>query len=120
MSKSEKKSRGKFGAFIGGSFLGFIFCLALLAGLCCFVYFKVSPNWINKTFKTEIDLGSEEANNKTLKDLVNVVVGVAQNTDTYTLSSLNDDFGIGIKDELFGIDIKDIKSVPLSELAEAV
>ena len=114
----EKKSRGRFGAFFGGGFLGFNLCLALIFGTLAFVYFKVSPNWINKTFKTEISLG-EELNDKTLKDLVSVVSGVMQNADNYTLSDLKGDFGYEVKDELFGINIADLKNVPIKKLASA-
>ena len=122
MGRREKKEKrkGRFGAFFGGGFLGFNLALALIAGIFCFAYFKVSPNWINKTFKTEIDLGSDEINNKTLSQLVTNVISLAQNADSYKLSNLKDDFGIEIKDEMFGIKIKDLKDVPLSDLAEAV
>ena len=122
MGRREKKEKrkGRFGAFFGGGFLGFNLALALIAGIFCFAYFKVSPNWINKTFKTEIDLGSDEINNKTLSQLVTNIISLAQNADSYKLSNLKDDFGIEIKDELFGIKIKDLKDVPLSDLAEAV
>lgn len=122
MGKREKKEKrkGGFGAFFGGGFIGFNLALALIAGIFCFAYFKVSPNWINKTFKTEIDLGSDEINNKTLSQLVTNVVSLAQNANSYKLSNLKDDFGIEIKDEMFGIKIKDLKDVPLSDLAEAV
>lgn len=119
MSRSRNRS-GRVGAFFGGSFVGFILCLALLAGLGCFVYFKVSPRWINKTFKTNIDLGSDEINKKTLSDLVSTVVGLSKNMDTYTINNLNEDFGIKIKDELFGIDIKDLKEVPFDDLSESI
>ncbi len=122
MGRREKKEKrkGRFGAFFGGGFIGFNLALGLIAGIFCFAYFKVSPNWINKTFKTEIDLGSDEINNKTLSQLVTNVVSLAQNADSYKLSNLKDDFGIEIKDEMFGIKIKDLKDVPLSDLAEAV
>ena len=115
----EKKSRGRFGAFFGGGFIGFNLCLALIAGLLAFVYFKVSPNWINKTFKTDISIG-EELNDKTLNDVVKVVSGIMQNSDSYTLNDLKGDFGVEVKDELFGINIADIKQTPIKDLANAV
>ncbi len=115
---SKRKSR--VGAFFGGSFFGFILCLALIAGLGCFVYFKVSPNWINKTFKTNIDFGSDETNNKTVKDFVKSTVNLTKNLDTYTINNLNDDFGVAIKDELFGLDISGLKDVPLKNLSKEI
>ena len=120
MSRSKSKKRGGFGTFFFGSFIGFILCLALIAGTLAFVYFKVSPNWINKTFKTDIDLGSDEINNKTVKDFVDGIMGLAQHTDTYTINNLKTDFGIEIKDELLGIDISDLKDVAVDDLAEAI
>lgn len=121
MSRSRtRKSGGSVGTFFFGSFIGFILCLALLFGLGSFIYFKVSPAWINKTFKTNIDLGNDEVNNLTLRDVVGSVVGFATNADTYTLNTLKDDFGINVSDELFGINISDLKGVPIKELPEAV
>ena len=120
MSKNKTKSRGGVGTFFFGGFVGFISCLALLAGLGCFIYFKVSPNWVNKTFKTDIDLGSDEANNLTLKDVFTNAVGLVQNFDNYKLSSLEKDFGIKLNSDLFGIDITDLKNVELSKLGDAV
>ncbi len=121
MSKKNKtKSSGSAGSFFFGSFIGFILCLGLLFGIGCFAYFKVSPAWLNKTFKTDIDLGNEEINNKTLKDLVTGTVGLVKNVDTYTLNDLKADFGIEVKDELFGLDITDLKTVGLSDLPDAV
>jgi hypothetical protein len=40
--------------------------------------------------------------------------------DSYTLSNLNEDFGIEIKDELFGISIKDLKNVAIKQLPSAI
>ncbi|MBO5954724.1 MAG: hypothetical protein J6Q13_02000, partial [Clostridia bacterium] len=103
--EKKEKRKGHFGAFFGGGFLGFNLCLLLIAGLFCFAYFKVSVNWVNKTFKTEIDLGSEEINSKTISTLVNNAMSLVENKDTYKLKNLKNDFGIEIKDEMFGIDI---------------
>lgn len=117
----QRKSRGTSAkSFFFGSFVGFILCLALLAGAGCFAYFKVSPYWLNKTFKTDIDLGNDEINKKTLRDYVNGAIGLAQNIDTYTLADLKEDFGIEIKNEMFGLDITELKSVGISELPDAI
>lgn len=118
--EKKEKRKGHFGAFFGGGFLGFNLCLLLIAGLFCFAYFKVSVNWVNKTFKTEIDLGSEEINSKTISTLVNNAMSLVENKDTYKLKNLKNDFGIEIKDEMFGIDISDLKDVAISDLAEAI
>lgn len=121
MSKNGTGRRsGRVGSFFFGSFIGFLLCIALIAGVGCFAYFKVSPAWLNKTFKTNIDLGSEEANNKTISNFVSSAVGLTQNFDTYTLNDLKDDFGIEVKDELFGLDITDLKTVGLSDLPKAI
>lgn len=115
-----KSKRSGVGSFFLGGFIGFVLCLVLIAGALCFVYFKVSSNWINKTFKTEIDLGSEEANKKTVKQLVSAVISLAENLDTYTLTKLKTDFGVEIEDELFGINIIDLKNVAFKDLPDAI
>jgi len=121
MSKKNKKEKSRsVGSFFFGTFIGFIFCLGALAGIGCFAYFKLSPAWINKTFKTDIDLGNDEINKKTLSDLVSSTISLVKNVDTYTLKDLKSDFGIEIKDELFGLDIQDLKSVVLKDLPKAL
>lgn len=118
---SEKKSRRSSAkSFFFGGFIGFLSCILLIVGVGLFSYYVISPKWINKTFKTNIDLGSEEANSKTLKDFIAGAVGIVKNADTYTLNDLKKDFGIGFKDEFFGIEIKDLKDVSLSNLGSAV
>lgn len=118
MSKKEKK-KSRVGAFLGGGFLGFFLGIGTVVGLVCLVYFNLTPNMINKTFKTDINVG-ETNNNKTLSDLVGSVANLVQNKDTYKLSDLKNDFGIKIKDNLFGIDISDLKEVNLTDLAKAI
>lgn len=114
------KRKSGAGAFFGGTFLGFILGIAALVGLCAFAYFKVSVNWINKNFKTDINLGSEELNNKTLSNIVSAATGLIKNIDNYSFNTLKSDFGIEINDKVAGIDISDLKSVPLKDLSEAV
>lgn len=118
--KIERKAKGSAGTLFFGIFLGFIVCLGLLAGVGCFAYFKVSPNWLNKTFKTDIDLGNEDVNDKTLSDFVSSAIGLVKNVDSYTLNDLKGDFGIEVKDELFGLNISDLKNVALTDLGSAI
>lgn len=120
MSRREKRKSGNAGSFFFGSFIGFLLCLAALAGLGCFVYFKVSPAWLNKHFNTNIDLGNDEINNKTLKNFVGSAINLAQNVDTYTLNNLKNDFGIEISDEIFGLDVSDLKNTGLKDLPNAI
>ena len=122
MAKKEKDKTRKSGAgkFFLGTFIGFILCLALLAGVGTFAYFKVSVKWINNTFKTEIDLGNEELNGKTIKEFINGAINLGQNVDTYTLNNLKADFGIDVGDKLMGIDITDLKDVAFNKLPEAM
>ncbi len=118
MAKDKTKRRGSAGTFFFGSFIGFLLCLILIVGSLCLIYFKVSANTINKMFKTDIDL--KGANDKTLSDIVPSVLGLVQSTDTYTINNLKEDFGIEIKDKLFGIDITDLKNVAIDDLGEEV
>ena len=116
----RKEKSGRAGAFWGGTFVGFLLTLALLAGIGCLIYFKASANFINKTFKTDIDLGSDELNSKTINQLVADVNGIIKNKETYSINDLAEDFGVEITDTLFGIKIDDLKSVGLSKLPQAV
>ena len=119
IGKIERKSHGSIGSFFFGWFIGLLTFILLVGGLGCFVYFKVSPSWINKTFKTSIDLGSDEANNLTISKVVSNAINLGRNSSTYTLNDLQKDFGIKINDKLAGINIADLKSVPFAEIVEA-
>ena len=116
--KREGRRGSRAGSFFGGTFFGFILCILTLCGIGAFAYFKVSPNWINKTFKTDLDLGTEELNKLTLKDAVSHIISLSGNMDTYTLENLKSDFGIDLGDKLKGIDISTLKTVPLDKLAD--
>lgn len=121
LTKSERKSRKSgVGAFFGGTFVGFLLGLAAIAGICVFAYFKVSPEWLNKTFKTDINLGSEQANKVTLSDVVSSAMSILSNTSTYTLNDLNKDLGVEVPDKLLGIDIVDLKGVAIGDLGSAI
>lgn len=119
MSKKEKKKKSRFGAFMGGSFFGFLLGIGAVVGLVCLVYFKVTPNWINKTFKTEINIG-EKANDKSISDFVNTIIHISENKDTYKLSDFKKEWGFGISNQMFGIDISDLKDVTISDLGKAI
>ena len=116
---TRKTKSGSVGSFFFGWFIGFLLTIALIGGLGAFIYFKVSISWVNNTFNQEIDLGSEELNNLTLNTFVSHAINLGQNIDTYTLSDLENDFGINIGDEIMGINILDLKSVPITELPDA-
>ena len=114
------KQKSSSGAFFGGTLFGFLLCIIVLVGLGALAYFKLSPKWINDTFNTNIDLGSEELNRLTLNDAVSQAINLSQNMDTYTISKLETDFGINIGDKFKGIDITDLKNVPLSNFGAEV
>lgn len=117
----EGRKRGSSaGSFFGGTLFGFLLCILVLVGLGAFVYFKVSPKWVNDTFNTKIDLGSDELNRLTLNDAVSQVISLSQNMDTYTINNLETDFGINLGDKFKGIDISDIKNVPLANLGAEI
>lgn len=116
----RKPARNGGGKFFFGTLFGFFLCIALLAGLGAFVYFKVSVKWVNKTFRTNVTLGSEELDSLTLKTATAHAINLMKNVDTYTLNDLKTDFGIVIGDEVSGFDISDLKSVALTKLPDAV
>ena len=116
----REKVKGRAGAFWGGTFIGFLLTLALLAGIGCLIYFKASVKLINKTFKTDISLGSDELNGKTINQLVADISGIVKNKETYSLNDFEKDFGLTIKDTLLGIKIADLKSVGFSKLPDAI
>lgn len=115
--KKVKTKSGRAGSFFLGWLVGFLVTIALLAGLFSFVYFKVSAKWINKTFKTSINL-PYDLDDMTLSDLVTGAINLGKNLDKYTLADLKKDFGIEIPDKIFKIDISDLKIVTFSELKD--
>ena len=121
VGKIERKSRNSsIGSFFFGTFIGIILGIGAIVGLVTFVYFKVSPNWLNNKFNTQIDLGNEDLNNLTLSTFVNHAINLGKNIDTYTLNDLESDFGIKIGDEISGINITDLKNVPLPDMIDAI
>ncbi|MBE7076986.1 MAG: hypothetical protein E7374_03775 [Clostridiales bacterium] len=118
----RERSRGKSGAgtFFLGIFLGIILGIGAVAGIGAFAYFKVSPNWINKTFKTDIDLGYDELNKSTVSDLISHATHLAKNIDTYSMNDLEKDFGVKVDDNISGIDITDLKDVGFTKLQSAI
>ena len=116
----RKPARNGGGKFFFGTLFGFFLCIALLAGLGAFIYFKVSVKWVNKTFRTNVTLGSDELDSLTLKTATGHAINLMKNVDTYTLNDLKTDFGIVIGDEVSGFDISDLKSVALTKLPDAV
>ena len=120
IGKIERKHHGSVGSFFFGWFIGILTIIALVGGLGAFAYFKLSVNWVNKTFKTDISIGSEQLNDLTISQLVNHSVNLARNIDVYTLNDLEKDFGVKINNKISGIDISDLKDVAFPNLVEAV
>lgn len=113
LTKPRKSGVGKL--FLG-IFLGFLLCLGIIFGVGWYAYKNVSIQWINKTFKTDINV-SDEVNNKTIEELILSASGALNNIDTYTLNDLKKDFGLSVDDKLMGIDITDLKDVPIKEIS---
>ena len=115
-----KPRKSGVGKLFLGIFLGFIMCLGTLFGLGWFAYNNLSVQWINDTFNANVDLGSKDLNKKTIKDFVSSAISLSQNIDTYTLNDIKKDFGFSLGDELMGLNIEDLKDVPVKELGEAM
>lgn len=114
-----KPRKSGIGKLFLGIFMGFILCLGTLFGLGWFAYNNLSAKWLNDTFNAGVDLGSEDMNKKTIKDFVSSAISLSQNIDTYSLNDLKKDFGFSVGDKLMGIDISDLKDVPVKELGDA-
>lgn len=119
----ERKSHKSVGTFFFGLLIGFLLTVGLLTGFGAFVYFKVSPKWLNDKFNAGIDLGNEDMEKLTLSVLIPNLVGIATNSDSVTLASLEKDLGIKIDNQIlsgYGItmSIEDLKTVPLNQLSE--
>lgn len=117
MSK-EKKSSGVGKVFLG-IFLGFILTLGSIVGLGCLVYFKGSLKWLNK-IGINVDTGSNKLNEMTLSQIVNSGIKVIGNTNNMSLNDIANEFGYNFKNEIFGIDITDIKTAPVADLKTAI
>lgn len=116
-NKEVRVKKGfNFGSMFLGVFLGFVLCIGAIVGVGFFAYNTVSAKWINKTFKAEINLGSEELNKKTIKDFASSATKMVQNLDSYTLNNLKADFGVDIGDKVMGFNVASLKEVPLSQL----
>lgn len=112
-----KPRKSGIGKLFLGVFLGIFIGWGIIFGVGWFAYNNVSANWLNKTFKTDIDFGSNDLNKKTLSDVVPTALSVAQNIDSYTLNDAKNDFGIDVGDKLMGIDITDLKDVPIKDIS---
>lgn len=108
------------GKFFLGLFLGFVMCVATVFGFLWFAYENVSVKWLNETFNIGLDLGSQEINDKTVKELIATATSVVDKINTYTLNDIDNDFGISLGDRFMGIDITDIQNVPVKDLPDAV
>lgn len=117
--KKVKTKSGRVGSFFLGTFIGFLLTIALLAGAFSFVYFKVSPNWINRHFHAGINL-PYDLDSMTLNDFVSAAINLGKDLDNYTLAKLEKDFGIELKDEIANINISQLKNTPFTQLADEV
>ncbi len=122
VNSKNKRVRTKNGlpSLFLGMLVGILVGLGAVAGLGAYVYFNLTVNGFNNLFNTSYDLGTEDLNSTTISDLVSHVVALSQNIDSYTLKNLESDFGITVPDTLAGIDITDLKTVPLGDLADAL
>lgn len=116
----KHKHRSGVGAFFLGGFIGILLGIGIVAGLGALVYFKATPEWLNKTFKTDIDLGSDELNRVTLDKIVEKGIYIANNTDKYTLADFEKDFGYKFPEKIKGVSIQSLKNKPLSKIGEGV
>ena len=111
------KRRSGLGQFFLGTFIGILLGIGALVGLGALAYFKATPQWINNTFKTNIDLGSDELNKITLSQAVNKALYISNNSDKYSLADFEKDFGYKLPKTIKGINIEKLKTKPLDKMA---
>lgn len=116
----RRRRRFSLGTFFLGSFMGFLLTIAIVTGIGFFAYHNVSINWINNLFNKNLDLGNKDLNGLTLKNLTAHTLNLVKNTGNYTLNDLKNDFGIDIGDEFAGINIEDLKDIPLNDFQDAL
>lgn len=114
------KRRSGLGPFFLGTFVGILLGIGAIVGVGLLAYYKATPQWVNSTFKTNIDLGSEDLNKITLSQVVNKAIYIANNADRYTLADFEQDFGYQLPKEIRGINIEKLKTKPLNKMGEAV
>lgn len=114
------KRRSGLGSFFLGSFIGILLGIGIVAGLGALVYFKATPEWLNKTFKTDIDLGSDELNRITLNKIVKKGIYISNNTDKYTLADFEKDFGYKFPEKIKGVSIEAIKNKPIDKIGDGI
>lgn len=114
------KRRSGLGSFFFGSFIGILLGVGIVAGLGALVYYRATPDWINRTFKTDIDLGSDSLNKMTLSVAVKKALYIANNSDTYTLADFEHDFNYELPKEIKGINIEKLKTKPLDKIGEGI
>lgn len=114
------KRRSGLGSFFLGSFIGILLGIGIVAGLGALVYFKATPEWLNKTFKTDLDLGSDELNRITLNKIVKKGIYISNNTDKYTLADFEKDFGYKFPEKIKGVNIEAIKNKPIDKIGDGI
>lgn len=114
------KRRSGLGQFFLGTFIGILLGIGALVGLGALAYFKATPQWINNTFKTNIDLGSDELNKITLSQAVNKALYISNNSDKYSLADFEKDFGYKLPKTIKGINIEKLKTKPLDKIGDGI
>lgn len=114
------KRRSGLGPFFLGTFIGILFGIGALVGLGALAYFKATPQWINNTFKTNIDLGSDELNKITLSQAVSKALYISNNSGKYTLADFEKDFGYELPKTIKGVNIEKLKTKPLDKIGEGI
>ncbi len=124
VGKIKRKHSGHFGSFFFGFFIGLLLTLGAIVGVGVFAYYNISINWLNSTFNTNIEIGSEQLRDLTANKLLEKVMHVAGDFNNYTLNDLKADFGIDVSEiignDIMGIDISDLKDVPIVNIVDSL
>lgn len=88
------KAKSGVGKFLLGWLFGIIFTLGAVGGLGFWIYKNMTIHSVENLTGAEIGIMEEEAKDKTIEELVNVIINVSSSSGTMTIEEASDELGI--------------------------
>lgn len=121
----KRKGWAKIGIFVLGIFFGFILTLGTIVGVGFWSYKNLNLKKIEKLTNSKIDV-NENIKKITIEDVVSNISAITSD-DNYTISKMEEDFGITvvgedgfIPNELYGLDLTPLKNCTLKTLDDGL